>query len=162
MVEISCKNDCINLIITLAHKVMHHIQEFKWSFINSLKKILWLPVWLLSPRNIEDVELLHLSRRIPSDKYNDIGILLRFPYNELGGIKQKHQNNINESLLEVFMKWRDGQESSINQREWLAERLRNANLNSFAEDLLNRRLENRGRFLSYASNILCEEPCTKM
>ena len=96
--------------------------------------------------NIEDVELLHLSRSIPPDKYTDIGIYLGLNLSELDGIRIKRQNNIKESLMEVFVKWRDGREGNLNKRELLAECLRNAELNSLAEDLLNRRLGNRGRF----------------
>ena len=106
-------------------------------------------IFLCFNSNIEDVELLQLSGSIPPDKYIDIGTYLGFKLAEIDGIMIKRQNNIKGSLMEVFVKWRDGREGNLNKRELLAECLRNAELNSLAEDLLNRRLGNRGRFCSY-------------
>ena len=111
--------------------------------------------------NIEDMELLHLSRNIPPDKYIDIGIYLGLNLSELDGISIKRQNNIKGSLMEVFVTWRDGQESNVNKRKLLAECLRNAELDSLAEDLLNRRLGNRGRprffLFLIPNNLLSDE-----
>ncbi|XP_030834224.1 NACHT, LRR and PYD domains-containing protein 1-like isoform X1 [Strongylocentrotus purpuratus] len=87
---------------------------------------------------VSEMEFLKLAQDIAPSYYNAVGISLGFSYAQLQAILVENLKNYTNALLDVFMKWNVMQQPShSNKRQLLADRLREIDLGSLSDGLLN-------------------------
>eukprot|EP00057_Strongylocentrotus_purpuratus_P010245 XP_011664719.1 PREDICTED: uncharacterized protein LOC105438508 [Strongylocentrotus purpuratus] len=87
---------------------------------------------------VSEMEFMKLAQDIAPPYYFKVGISLGIPYAQLQAILIQTSNNYTNALLDVFMKWNVmHQPSHSNRRQLLADTLREIDLGSLSDRLLN-------------------------
>ncbi|XP_071500916.1 NLR family CARD domain-containing protein 4-like [Diadema antillarum] len=74
-----------------------------------------------------------LCRDIAPSSYTDFGTSLEFEYNVLCSVKQKHQMDTKEALMEILWTWKDRQPPGTDTISVLKEKLRESQLDSLVD-----------------------------